>query len=654
MSAAISKITIASRPFVFSPMMPGALAKNDDFDCRAADNPCRPLAAQTTVQFSVPRLTDVEPSASSAEHATVLAVAPSGEVLAASVVSSVAKSDSAAPEVWLQPVEVTPRGEVNAYRADSGWDFNVNWGGVLLGGVAVAGGATLLSSVSGQDEEDSAFGGTGNRIEGRVVAGPVIQGNGLAAIVYNENFERLNHQDIKVADDGRFKVDVGSYQGGVFVQIVDSNEAADYLDETIGNKDLENDLWAMATLSSDALYVTVNPATTIAYLKASELQQKVPTPEDIDHFNRATAQAFGLTEMVEIEPVPVNDLEQRFNSDDSLNEPELYGLLLARLSGMEYYYQVQSPEYDPLMLLTESLQVEQDLGAFDQDGMLLLEQGGKAFFEQGADSPPGMVMFVNPVVELNIPENVTAGQVVYQVDALGQGKMQYRLAGQAAEYMRIDAASGELTVVTIPEQGVELQHLIVIAEDAAGNSSMFDMMLLPVSADKKLAINPPPQTPPLLPPVLSEDGDPPEVATQVPAQERQRVSFDLLNGDANTPLRQFDADVSYQLEIRVSSHSSALNVGADSWSPWRGGDNLGADDKLVLTSEGAGLLGNSQLEIDTAAVSFWSDSQQGIAAVLTVSGQLSRYTANGISQLDLWTGQWSSMMLGAGSYQTGV
>ena len=119
-------------------------------------------------------------------------------------------------------------------------------GAVVGGAAAFAGGKTRAGATASPTADTTAAGTRDisidttihNIVDGLVTAGPVIPGNGLTVNLYKaDGTTLLGSGGLNVA--GQFRIDVGSYTGAVIAKVVDTNTAADYMDEATGlDKDL--------------------------------------------------------------------------------------------------------------------------------------------------------------------------------------------------------------------------------------------------------------------------------------------------------------------------------------------------------------------------------------------------------------------------------
>ncbi len=141
---------------------------------------------------------------------------------------------------------------------------------------------------------------------------------------------------------------------------------------------------------------------------------------------------------------------------------------------------------------------------------------------------------------------------------------------------------------------------------------------------------------------------------EVTIQPKANVVFDLVAGVSSAHSdRSFDANTSYNIYVRVDSDTQTLSSDGNgpnnsSWGSWSGAENLGSDDRLVLVGNGSAIQDKTQQSV-TAAVwnsqgYFWTQASKAdsFAAKFTGSGQFARQWNNHSSQLDLWSGKWSS------------
>ncbi len=136
------------------------------------------------------------------------------------------------------------------------------------------------------------------------------------------------------------------------------------------------------------------------------------------------------------------------------------------------------------------------------------------------------------------------------------------------------------------------------------------------------------------------------------------VIFDLLSGVSSAHSnRIFDADTSYTIYIRADSTSSELITNLipsdTSWGDWRGANNLGSDDKVILVGNNADIIGENKGKVDNVSIGsksiIWQTSNNATAGKITnLSGYVTRATANltAPTGVKLWIGTWSNVNSG--------
>jgi hypothetical protein len=109
-----------------------------------------------------------------------------------------------------------------------------------VGGVGVGGGGSAAGGAAADD---------GFTISGSIVAGPVLNTNGLVVTAYKADGSVLASGTVNA--DGTYTITVtSSYTGTILVRVVDTNPAADYFDEaSASTRDLTTDLRAVTTVS---------------------------------------------------------------------------------------------------------------------------------------------------------------------------------------------------------------------------------------------------------------------------------------------------------------------------------------------------------------------------------------------------------------------
>ncbi|MBF0428503.1 MAG: hypothetical protein HQL94_06230, partial [Magnetococcales bacterium] len=174
-------------------------------------------------------------------------------------------------------------------------------------------------------------------ITGSIVAGPVITSNDLKVIALKANAVTVLGEGL-VGTNGKFTINVGNYTGVVITKVVNSGTGPDYLDEATGiSKDLNAELFSIGVIndSSKTINLNINVLTTVAYHKIMGIAGDVaPDNEIVNNINTSVAETFGLTNLHTVEVITVNG-ETSYNSTDGINEGEIYGIILAALSGAD-------------------------------------------------------------------------------------------------------------------------------------------------------------------------------------------------------------------------------------------------------------------------------------------------------------------------------
>lgn len=195
-------------------------------------------------------------------------------------------------------------------------------GWLLAGGVAaaavLAGGGSSVVPVSS------------NVVSGVITAGPLVAGHGLSVVMYKaDGITVLGTATVDAS--GKFSLDVGTYTGVIVAKVVDSSTGADFKNEADNqNTDLTAALFAVGVMTSGALVLNINPLTTIAGQLAGVAADGSTatglTATTVDNANKATASAFGLTDVTTTTPDTTNDGTTSTNA---------IGAVLAALSGMD-------------------------------------------------------------------------------------------------------------------------------------------------------------------------------------------------------------------------------------------------------------------------------------------------------------------------------
>jgi hypothetical protein len=181
-------------------------------------------------------------------------------------------------------------------------------------------------------------------INGSVVAGPVIAGNGLKVVAYKANGTALAGGSGDLNADGTFTLTLTeAYTGPVLLRVYDTHAGPDYFDEATGAaKDLGTDLRAATHLPSTGTYtVNINMLTELAVRKlglsggdggAAAIHLGSISTAQIDTANQQVANAVGLKQDLVMGVPPVAVITTVGAANSSAND---YGRLLAALSGAE-------------------------------------------------------------------------------------------------------------------------------------------------------------------------------------------------------------------------------------------------------------------------------------------------------------------------------
>ncbi len=113
-----------------------------------------------------------------------------------------------------------------------------------------------------QDEKESVEEAV-TTINGTVVLGPVIEGNGLSVEIISLEGVFLGKADVDAG--GFYRATIPAHYDTVKIQVIDKNAEHDYLDESTGlTKDLDSPLFSIVSLNSQQVTANINPLTTLA------------------------------------------------------------------------------------------------------------------------------------------------------------------------------------------------------------------------------------------------------------------------------------------------------------------------------------------------------------------------------------------------------
>ncbi|KHJ51679.1 hypothetical protein PZ78_05305, partial [Vreelandella venusta] len=387
-------------------------------------------------------------------------------------------------------IDTAANGDELIWQGSSGSESHtplyLGLGALGIGGFAIAAGGSSSNSGGSSGGGTSGGGSPGgpdpvlNTVAGVIVGGPVIEGNDLRVEVYQaDGVTRLGEAQVNA--DGSFSIAVGSYLGVVIARVVNEGPGADYLDEaTQVGKDLNAELFAMEVVTepNSTVNVNLNVLSTLAYHKVQdEASSGTPTSSMVESINKGIADLFGLPSLHGFEVVPTNG--GRFNSDDGLSAGEMYGAVLAALSGADA--QNGGDSQQTINDLLAGLTMSNGTAVLSESAQGIVVQGAEFTSVQTGDSlmgtVPGIVdtfapRFTSGVTAGAINENSAPGQVVYTAVASDAGRVTYRLKpvdDHAA--FTIDATTGAVTLTGNPDYETKPSYsFTVVATDAAGNS----------------------------------------------------------------------------------------------------------------------------------------------------------------------------------------
>jgi hypothetical protein len=197
-------------------------------------------------------------------------------------------------------------------------------------------------------------------INGSVVAGPVIAGNGLKVVAYKANGTALAGGSGDLNADGTFTLTLTeAYTGPVLLYVYDTSTGPDYFDEATGAaKDLGTDLRAVTHLPAAGTYtVNINILTELAVRKlglsggdggAASVNLGNTTAEQINNVNQQVASAVALTQDLVMGSPAVAVITTVGAVNSAANH---YGRMLAAISGAE----VSASSDEVLNILLSSL-----------------------------------------------------------------------------------------------------------------------------------------------------------------------------------------------------------------------------------------------------------------------------------------------------------
>ncbi len=238
-------------------------------------------------------------------------------------------TDSTIDIIVTSPTPITAETSTTATKATTSTIFSDNKVIIALGSLAAIG---LSGSSAGTVVAINTI------VNGVIVLGPVIAENDLTVAIYKADGSLLK-DNIDVADDGSFSVDLGNYKGIIIIKAFDTDTTTDdYRDEADGQlKDLAADLLAAHYIdgSGGTVTININPITTIAAQKAGiaadgTVAQTI-TETAVTTSNKNIAKALGL----DIDIIS-SKVEATINAvgDDTTTTANNYGKMLAAVSSL--------------------------------------------------------------------------------------------------------------------------------------------------------------------------------------------------------------------------------------------------------------------------------------------------------------------------------
>lgn len=387
---------------------------------------------------------------------------------AAHLITSASPADPGSGIVWQ------PSAEPASVGAPPGTPISdLPLGGAALGGLLAAAGGG-----GGGGGSAPAAPAAGSAVAITVVGGPVIDGHGLKVELFAaDGVTRLGEATLDA--NGQVIVKVGDYVGVVIAHVVDTSAGADYLDEaTNAPKDLNADLYGIGVVSAanSTLTLNINALTTVAYAKAVEAAGggNPITATNANATNAAVAKAFGLSDLNSTRIITVNGTTT-YDPTDGLDEGEIYGLILAALSGADHNNGGDSQiTIDHLVAGITITNGQATLNAGIQQEIIA---GGQTAEVNHQGETSGIIDTIAPVfssgaVANPINENSGAGQVVYTAKTTDASAVTYRLKAGSDAGLSIDGTSGAVTLTENPDYETKASYsFTVVATDAAGNAS---------------------------------------------------------------------------------------------------------------------------------------------------------------------------------------
>jgi hypothetical protein len=254
-------------------------------------------------------------------------------------------------------------------------------GGVATGTV-LAGTVVAAAAVNATNNKTSTTASKDNIVEGKATFGDALKDNDLLVDAYaidKDGKSTLLKAGAEVDSTGTFRINVGSYNGAIRLEIRSKGDAPDYTDEATGKAvNLSTTIMALAVVSGSSAAITVNltPLTHLAYLANT-----TPTVDNIAKVNQAVGKAFGVDDILATPVIATTN--QQFTTSTS-TAGKAYGAVLAALSGLDT--QTQSTKAT-LETIAKTLSITTDsngatTGSLNDLGKAKLLDGAKVADEQ--------------------------------------------------------------------------------------------------------------------------------------------------------------------------------------------------------------------------------------------------------------------------------
>ncbi|WP_062226090.1 Ig-like domain-containing protein [Aureimonas frigidaquae] len=261
---------------------------------------------------------------------------------------------------------------------------------IVLGALAAGGGVALAAgggSGSSHSVTPDPVDPVTSTVSFRVVAGPVA-GPVHYRIIGAKGLVAEGDTD---ADGNARVVLTGDHSGPLM--IVASNIT--HTDETTGQAtQLSTPLRSVFVMGTADKSVVVSPVTELVAQKLGIAGEGLAvTADQVTSVTAAVASALGL----DASAGAVTVLDAAYNEADGVSAAELYGQLLARLSGLD---QRTGSVADTLALLASEISVSGSTGSLSGTGVALLDQGA-AIFESGVNKEAATI--IKPDVALDVP-----------------------------------------------------------------------------------------------------------------------------------------------------------------------------------------------------------------------------------------------------------